>query len=420
MLRFAIPVDKQMQLSDLRIALLNYLESIKRSEALMLRIKESDDERQNEAKDIQEILALFGIGYTQIVYQSEQIKFHRRMAVDLLQKKNAFNCFCTKEELDAKRKASIDAGSDYSYDGTCQNLPPEEVIDNEAPFVVRLRKPDSDVHFSDFVKGEMRYTPDAVDSFVILDNSKKPTAIFASAVDDMLADISVIIQEDSSLDITPKEIAVRHALGYGKAIEYAHIPLMEGADVTVTSLLEEGFLPDAISNYLISISLDVPKDIFILQEATAWFDINKLSSKGVAFDIDALKRINNAHLKRLDNKELSRYVGFADEEIGALAKLYLQKVDTLKALRAKIAPIFAPKTVRKSSMQDAQALREIIKSAPHFETYSDFEAYLRTNSNLDAVALNEVLGELLGVKHEDVELNTLYTYIKNYIKEIIK
>jgi glutamyl-tRNA synthetase len=259
-----------------------------------------------------------------------------------LQQKRAFNCFC--------------APSDEKYDGTCKYLTDEETIDREDPFVVRMKEPDFTISFSDHVQGDASFEPQEMDNFIILTQDKQPTYNFACAIDDILHDTSLIIRDENHLLDTPKQIAIQHALNYAKTIEYAHLPSVKGTHITVKTLLSEGFVPEAIANYLILLSVKTPTDIFSLDEAIEWFKLENISTSPETFDHDKLRLLNREHLKRMDETELSRYVGFADSDIGALAKLYLEEVSTLNELRNKIERLFAPKKIPTEFEKEANVL----------------------------------------------------------------
>ncbi len=136
--------------------------------------------------------------------------------------------------------------------------------------------------------------------------------------------------------------------------------------------------------------------------------------------MEKLRDINRMHLKMLDPKELSRYVGFADSDIGELARIYLDEAGTLKELREKIAPIFAPKVIPEAFAGQAAKLRDTIRMAPHFERFDDFKAYLMQTTGLQGESLLQPLRLLLSGTEEGPEVAALYPYLKNYIGEIIK
>lgn len=423
MLRFAPSPTGDMHIGNLRVALFNYICSLQREEPLLIRIEDTDKEKNipGKEKEIFEILSLFGIEYHEQQFQSNNVRFHRAMALQLLQDKKAFNCFCPSETLEAKRKAAKEAKIAYRYDGVCENLPAEEVIDNPLPFTIRLKKPSHPISITDIIKGESIFAPDEIDSFVLLHTDKSPTYNFACAVDDMLSDVSLIIRNENHLNDTPKQIAIHEALGYTKRIEYAHLPIIIDEDtISVKWLLEEGYLPDAISNYLIWIGNKTPVEIFDLKEAIKWFDLKALSNVPEHFDIDKLRFINREHLRGLDPKELSRYVGFADEEIGNLAKLFLEESSTLKELRAKVGAVFAPKNVSDEYKEHFELLRSLTQKAPHFDDYESYETYLIAQSKLTRENLLKPLRILISGAEQGPDIRELYIQIKNYLKEVVK
>ena len=423
MLRFAISPTGDMHIGNLRVAIFNYLVSKQNNEALIVRIQECDKEQNIEGKDqeILDILGLFGIEYQEVIYQSNNLRHHRAMALQLLHEKESFNCFCSPETLQAKREAAEAAKKVYHYDGACENLPAELVIDNMNPFVIRIKKPKKALHVSDIIRGDSSFEPDAIDSFIILDKDKNSSYNFACAIDDMISDISTVVCGEDQINNTPRQIAIRQALGYDKEIRYAHLPsILDDKAWSIKQMLEEGFLPEAIINYLILLGNETPKEIFTLKEAQEWFLLQNISQTPVVFDIQKLRFINTQHLKMLDDKELSRYVGFADDDIGKMSKIYLDEASTLRELRTKIEPIFAPKVIPEVFLEQADTIRNVIKSAPHFEDFEAFQSYLIDESGLKGELLIKPLRLLLTGVEDGPEVSELYPYLKNYLEEIIK
>ncbi|MEA2111166.1 MAG: glutamate--tRNA ligase [Campylobacterota bacterium] len=432
MLRFAPSPTGDMHIETLRIALFNAIISIQRDEPLIVRIEDGDQENNIEGKDKELIglLSLFNIEYRDVIHQSNHLKYHRTMALQLLHDKRAFSCFCTPAELDAKREVAKKNSEAYHYDDTCTYLRAEETIDNMNPFTIRLRRPEKEITVVDKVQGETTFSTFDVDSFIIMSQNKYPTHNFASAVDDMISDISLVIRSADYIDDTPRQIAIRNALGYDKDVQYAHLPIMlnsEGKKIeeqdntsNVKWLLEEGYLPEAISNYLILIGNKTPTEVFTLKEAVDWFKLESISKSPAHFDIEKLRWINREHLKRLDAKELSRYVGFADDDIGALAKIYLEEVGTLKELRSKIEPIFAPKEIPEVYEESVDTLRCAIKEAPYFDEYGDFEKHIKNVSGLkDTLYLKSLYLVLTGTQ-DGPEIANIYKHLKNYLAEVVK
>ncbi|MCK4738158.1 MAG: glutamate--tRNA ligase, partial [Sulfurimonas sp.] len=315
-------------------------------------------------------------------------------------------------------------------DDACRNLPHELVIDNMSPFTIRLSRPDEAIVIKDYIKGSISFEPKDVDSFIILRQDKTPTYDFACAVDDMLSDISLVIRSEDHMSNTPKQDHIRASLGYEKKVEYAHLPIIlndSGKKMSkrddassVKWLLEEGYLPSAIANYLILIGNKPPKEIFDMSEAIEWFDLEKISKSPARFDINMLKHINSEHLKALDAKELSRYVGFADAEIGELARIYLEEAGTTKELKSKIASIFAKKEVSEEFIESSNIMVDIIKNAPYFEEYDDFKKYIMKESGLKGENFFKPLRLLLTGAEHGPDIADIYKYLKNYIGEIVK
>lgn len=406
MLRFAFSPTHDMNIGDLRVAILNYIVSKQRGEGFIVRIEDMDKERSSEQKEQEMlgILGLFGIEYSHVVHQSQNFRFHAAMALQLLHEKRAFNCFCSHEWLEKKREEAKNNNKAYRYDDACASLPDELVIDNENPFTVRIKKSQE---------------PTA-ESFIIMSEDKRPTYSFACGIDDMLGDISLVIRDEEHMDDALKEDWIRTSLGYQKKIEYAHIPAMQNGTSSVKWLLEEGFLPSAITNYLISTVNKPPKEIFTMQEAIEWFSLENISKSPARFDIDLLKQINREHLMMLDAKELSRYVGFADIEIGELAKIYLEEANTTKELRIKVGAVFAPKEIPEELKETVAMIAAIIKKAPYFDRYEEFENHIMQECGIKGENLFKSIRLLLTGSEHTPDIAAVYKCIKNYIGEIVK
>jgi len=413
MLRFASSPTGDMNIGNLRVALFNHLVAQEKKEDLIIRIEDMDKKKNIKGKDqeILDTLGLFGINYSQVIYQSESVRFHSAMALQLVHEKKAFSCFCSDDWLDKKREEAKLAKKTYLYDDACRNLPAELVIDNTSPFCIRIVRPDKDLSLEG----------DTIDSFIILHQDKTPTYNFASAVDDMLNDISIVIVGEEHISNSAKQEHIRESLSYDKKVKYAYITSILSDEIpSVKFLLEEGFLPEAISNYLILMGNETPKEIFTLAEAREWFTLDTLSKDPIPFDIDELRHINREHLKALDPKELSRYVGFADIEIGELARIYLEEAATTKELKEKIAPIFSQRIIPESLSESAESIKSVIMGAPYFDKYDEFKNYIIKESGLKGEDYSKALRILLTNAQDGPDLAEIYKYLKNYIGEIVK
>ncbi|MFW3341465.1 glutamate--tRNA ligase [Aliarcobacter butzleri] len=433
MLRFAPSPTGDMHIGNLRVAIFNYIVSKQLKEDLIIRIEDTDKERNIEGKDkeILEILNLFSIEYKTVFYQSDNLKYHQKMALQLMTQKKAFACFCSDEKLEELREESIKKGIPFRYDGFCENLSDEAVLNVNAPFTVRLKKPDHNIKFTDLLKGDFDYAPFDIDSFIILRQDKTPTYNYACSVDDMLMDISIVIRGEDHVSNTPKQIHIRDSLGYTKEIKYVHLPIILNAQTgkkmskrddasSVKWLIEQGFLPSAIANYLVLMGNKTPSEIFTLEEAIEWFKIENISKSSAKFDIDKLRFINRKHIENLDDMRLSKILGFADSDIGKLGKLFLEEASTIKEIKEKIEPIFAPKTTLEGFENEFKAIKECLQKATYFDNYEDLKNYILNETSLKGKNLFKPLRYILTGVENGPNLSDIYPLIKNYLGDIIK
>jgi glutamyl-tRNA synthetase len=284
------------------------------------------------------------------------------------------------------------------------------IKESKEPFVIRIKKPKQDINNN------------KIDSFIIMRADNTPTENFASACSDMLNDISLIICKEEQLDNIQKQIYIKSSLGYEQKTQYIYLPTILNSEDKSTSikwLFEEGFIPDAILNYLVLIgNSNTPKEIFTLPEAIEWFDLNSISKEPIRFDISKLRFINREHLKLIDDKRLSALFGFADADIGKLAKLYLGECSTINELEAKIRPIFKPKNFDGEWGKQMRTIENIIAQAPAFETLDELKKHITNKSGLRDENLSNPLQILLTGNKNSPELNKIYPLIKSYILEV--
>jgi len=381
-----------MDINSLRIALFNYICAKQSGDMFIVRIEDSDKAKNIEGKDqeILDILAIFGITYDSLYYQSENFKYHLQFASFLMDKKKAFACFCTENELKNEK-----------YSGKCLHVSDDELLNNNLPFTIRIK---SDI-----------------DSFVIMKQDKYPTYNFACATDDMLQGIKQIIRDKVHILNTPKQELIRRSLGYEDKINYTHIPAIQNIDdkSSVKWLLDQGFMPESIINYLVLLGNEVPTEIFSIAEAMEWFEIDKISEEPVKFDINKLKFINREQIKLIENVELSKRIGYSCASIGKLAKLYTQEENTTAEIKKKIDTIFAPK-ISEEYKESLDKLKITVKDAPYFEEFEEFKKYLSEKSELKGENFSKALRILLTGEQSGPDLEEVYPLIKNYLQEITK
>lgn len=387
MYRVVLSPMRDLNLNDLRTALLNFIAAKHANEPFIVRIDDADKTRVIEDKDRDnlDVLTLFGISYTQQYYQSHNFKYHLQFASTLLDRKKAFICFCQEDKV--------------PYDGTCEHLSSEEILNNPSPFVIRMKKEHNDD-----------------DSFVIMRTDKYPTPLFARACDDMLQGVTTVICEETHRNDAPKEEWIRKSIDYDQAIRYVYVPTFQCQEeaISVKALLDEGFMPEAIANYLLA-----PHQILALEAMMSEVNLSTFSTP-VTFDKQELCLINREHIKKLGDMELSKRLGYACENIGKLAKLYTQEASTTRELKQKIDALFAQKELLAAFENESKTLQKLILQAPYFEAFEDFKTYLETNSSLKGDALLTPLRFWLSGAEHGLEPALIYPYIKNYLKEIVR
>ena len=438
MLRFAPSPTGDMHIGNLRAAIFNYIIAKQSKEPFLIRIEDTDTARNIEGKDkdILTLLNLFGLLWDKLVYQSDNFAHHLKIAEYLIAKDLAFYCYCTPEFLDKKREEFIAQKRAFRYDEAWAN---EQKDSNPNP-VIRLRGAKNDIVFKDCIKGELHFSAQEIDSFVIIKQDKIPTYNFACAVDDMLYDISFIIRGEDHTSNTPKQILIHKNLDYPKDIKYAHLPIILGESgskmskrdsaSSVSWLLEQGFLPKAIINYLVAMGNNTPKEIFTLDEAIEWFDINKIAKSPVKFDLARLRFINREHLKLLNEQEFALLLESKDPSIGGLAKLHLQEASTLNEVREKIDLIFNAKDIYATyEGQDFSTQAQILYECfcalmdSHHNALNDYEELkkeLMSRSKLSGKMFFKPLRILLTGRAQGLELNEIYPFLRLFLRDIIR
>ncbi len=451
MLRFAPSPTGDMHTGNLRAAVFNYILAKQRNEKFLLRIEDTDTARNIEGKDkdIMFLLNLFGITWDNLVYQSNNFPRHRQLAEYLISKGDAFYCYCTKEFLEQKREEARARQEAFRYEDSWAEL---EKASNPKP-VVRLRGSKTKIKFTDCIKGEIEFAPNEIDSFVILKEDGIPTYNFACAVDDMLYDIDFIVRGEDHVSNTPKQMLIHKSLNYDKEIKFAHLPILlndEGKKMSkrdnassVQWLLDSGFLPQAIVNYLILMGNKTPCEVFTLQECLQWFEIRKIAKAPAHFDIDKLKFLNREHFKRLNEQDLAVLLGYKDSAIGALAKIYLQEASTLNEIREKVDRIFANKAlllnqIRENAQETESQSKEILEFQEEILslqkvilemleqqdcTRSEFDAFkgiAMEKSTLKGKKFFKPLRFLLTGFAHGPELSDLFPILRFYLKDIVR
>ncbi len=249
--------------------------------------------------------------------QSERLDIYREWVQRLLADGHAYYCYCTTEELAARREAARAGGGPSGYDGHCRVLTAEQVKAYQAEGrkpVVRFRMPEGSTTFTDLVRGEVTFDHQHVPDFVLARADGSPLYTLAVAVDDILMKITHVVRGEDLLSSTPRQIAVYRALGVAgdQFPVFAHLPYVLGKDgqrlskrngvVSVNWYRQEGFLPEAIDNYLALLgwSPGDNREEFTLADLATEFDLARVNRNPAQFDVQKLKAINGDEIRALD------------------------------------------------------------------------------------------------------------------------
>jgi len=303
--RFPPSPTGYLHIGGARTAIANWLFAKKHGGKLVLRIEDTDAERSTEEsiKGIIEGLEWLGLDWDEGPYfQTDFSADHKKAAERLLNEGKAYKCFCTKEELDAKRKAAMAAKKAHvGYDGHCRNLTPEEIAAFEAegrPYVVRFRVPDEgEVFYDDQVLGRIARPCREIEDFVIVRSNGSPLYLLCNVVDDIRDRISHIIRGQDHMTNTLRQVLLYQALD-AKIPVFAHMPLTldlkkakiskrsHGEIVAVQFYRDHGFIPWALVNFLVLLGWNPGDDreIFSKEELIETFTLERINKSNSIFN----------------------------------------------------------------------------------------------------------------------------------------
>jgi glutamyl-tRNA synthetase len=316
--RFAPSPTGYLHIGGARTALFNYLLAKKEQGTFVLRIEDTDVERstQESVDAILQAMDWLGLSYNEgPFYQSERYDLYRQKVQELLEKGLAYKCYCTPEELTAKREAAMKAGGKPRYDGTCR----ERTDQPDAPFVIRFKTPqDGMVAFVDKIKGTISVDYEELDDLIIQRTDGNPTYNFVVVIDDAEMGINLVIRGDDHVNNTVRQIPMYKALGYDVP-EFAHVPMILGADkkrlskrhgaTSVMVYREMGYLPEAMVNYLVRLGWSFgDEEIFSMADLIEKFSLDNVGRSAGVFNPDKLLWLNEHYIKTGDPERLGGLV----------------------------------------------------------------------------------------------------------------
>ena len=361
--RFAPSPTGYMHIGNLRTALYEYLIAKSQGGKFILRIEDTDQERQVEgAVDvIYNTMRMTGLHHDEgpdiggeygPYVQSERMGMYMDYAKELVEKGEAYYCFCTKERLESLKESNAEGAAFAKYDRHCLGLSKEEVqakLDAGVPFVIRQKMPDSGTTtFSDVVYGDITVENTELDDQILMKADGFPTYNFANVVDDHLMHITHVVRGSEYLSSTPKYNLLYKAFGWEPPV-YVHLPaVMRDAhhklskrhgDKSFEDLVREGYVVEAIVNYiaLLGWSPSGTQEIFSLKELEENFDMAGLSKSPAIFDIKKLTWMNSEYLKAMDfdkyyalaEPKLKEALGDTDLDLKKIAALLQKRLETL-------------------------------------------------------------------------------------------
>jgi len=319
-------------------ALYNVLFARKQGGTFVLRIDDTDAERNRPEYEalIYESLHWLGLDWDEgpdkggpynPYRQSERLDLYREQAARLITDGKAYRCYCTPDELEAERKQAQVEKRPYKYSRRCLTNPPSD----RSVFAVRFRVPGGEIHFTDMIRGEMKFDADLIGDFIIMKSDAFPTYQFASPVDDAAMKITHVIRGEEHLSNTPYQLMLVDALGYERPQAYAHMPLILAQDgskmskrkhpeMNLALYREHGYLPEALVNYLALLGWNpgTSQEIFTFDELAHAFSFERVQHAGARFDWEKLNWINGEYIRMLSDDELAKrlrpFVPQLDEE----------------------------------------------------------------------------------------------------------
>ena len=335
--RFAPSPSGDLHVGNIRTALFDWAFARHTGGVFVLRIEDTDQSRVLPAyiESALDTLRWLGLDWDEgpetggpygPYLQSERLGIYNDWVVKFLESGHAYYCYCTTEEVAARRAAARSGGSGPSgYDGRCRNLTSDQIAayqeEGRRP-VVRLRMPDGATTFTDLVRGEITIENEHVPDFVLQRADGSPLYTLAVAVDDVLMKMTHIVRGDDLLSSTPRQLAVYRAMGVPESEfpVFAHLPFVLGLEgeklgkrygaASISYYRDEGFLPEAICNYLALLgwSPGDNRESFTLAEMAAEFDLARVNKNPARFDVQKLESINGDKIRELDPAEFVRRI----------------------------------------------------------------------------------------------------------------
>ncbi|MGB9627072.1 MAG: glutamate--tRNA ligase [Thermodesulfobacteriota bacterium] len=353
--RFAPAPTGFLHIGNARTALFNYIFAKQHHGTFILRIEDTDVERSSEASldQILEDLRWLGIEWDEgpdkdgpdgPYRQSQRSSLYLHYSGKMLREGKAYKCFCSNERLERLRKEQLQKGLMPRYDGRCRNLSQETISQREAEGqkpVLRFCVGKGPILFQDLVHGKMKFQSEGIGDFIILRSDGTAAYNFACVIDDHHMHVTHVIRGEDHLSNTPRQILLYQALGWDPPL-FAHHPLILGPDrsplskrhgaTAVSQYREEGFLPEAIQNYLLLLGWSPPsgEEVLPLKKIIETFSFEDISKSAPIFHRKKLEWLNGIYLRHIEEERLSHlllpYVEKAGISLDQMDRNYLTQL----------------------------------------------------------------------------------------------
>ena len=326
--RFAPSPTGLLHIGGARTALYSWLYAKNQSGEFVLRIEDTDTERSTQAAidAIMEGMTWLGFDWDEgPYYQTKRFDRYNQLIDQLLAEGKAYKCYCSKERLEALREGQMASGEKPRYDGHCRDSH-EHHADDE-PYVIRFRNPqEGSVVFDDHVRGRIEFANTELDDLIIRRTDGVPTYNFCVVVDDWDMEITHVVRGEDHINNTPRQINIYHALG-APVPEFAHVSMILGDDgaklskrhgaVGVMQYRDDGFLPEAVLNYLVRLGWSHgDQEIFTREEMINLFSLDNISKSASAFNTEKLKWLNNHYIRTLDPVYVASHLEWQMNDLG--------------------------------------------------------------------------------------------------------
>ena len=365
--RFAPSPTGYLHVGGARTALFSWLHARKHGGRFILRIEDTDIERSSidSVNAILEGMTWLGLEYDEgPIYQTERFDRYKEVIRQLLESGDAYRCYCTKEELEQMRAEQMGRKEKPRYNGRCR--PGAESREGVSP-VIRFRNPvEGAVIVDDLVRGKIVFNNGELDDLIIARSDGTPTYNLTVVVDDLDMGVTHVIRGDDHINNTPRQINILKALG-AEPPQYAHVPMILGDDgkrlskrhgaVSVMQYREEGFLPEALLNYLVRLGWSHgDRELFSLDEMIALFDIKDVNKAASTLNSEKLLWLNHQYIMNSEPEHVAHHLSYQ------MGKLDIDPVDGPE--QAEVVKVQRERT---------KTLVEMAQNSAFF--YRDFDSY---------------------------------------------